>query len=275
MFITRGPMPTARVWREWFGHAGLVELVPGSAVNAFLPRVPSPTSSAAIAAAAVAAAGHTDVHTSGGSGGASSGEASSGGDGGGSRSFGQPDDSVPSAMDSTSTPAPPGSDARRKRQLMHVGGAAGPQGVLDPVAAAGGAPPGAAGGGAREGACSDLQAAPAAGGDVVSRQRLFSVYVHVGVEYAYCPGDLFYGHELPAQQRVPIHWGQHTMVDAERALIAAALADLTNQRFVMLSESCLPLYPPHVVWLQLMWERQSRVNACKGDADWAKRGEDR
>jgi hypothetical protein len=36
-------------------------------------------------------------------------------------------------------------------------------------------------------------------------------------------------------------WGQISMVDAERRLLANALLDFTNERFVLLSESCIPV----------------------------------
>ena len=41
-----------------------------------------------------------------------------------------------------------------------------------------------------------------------------------------------------------------------------ALADPLNQRFVLLSETCVPLYPAPLVWAQLQGETRSRVNAC-------------
>ena len=37
-------------------------------------------------------------------------------------------------------------------------------------------------------------------------------------------------------------WGDITLVAAERRLLANALLDLGNERFVLLSESCIPLY---------------------------------
>lgn len=40
-----------------------------------------------------------------------------------------------------------------------------------------------------------------------------------------------------------------------------------NQKFVLISESGIPLYPPQVVYMQLMMETQSRVNACKTDQE--------
>lgn len=51
-------------------------------------------------------------------------------------------------------------------------------------------------------------------------------------------------------------------MEAERRLLLAALEDAANQRFVLLSETCVPLFPPAAVWLQLMHESRSRLNAC-------------
>lgn len=52
-------------------------------------------------------------------------------------------------------------------------------------------------------------------------------------------------------------------VQAEVLLLKAALDDPANARFVLLSETCIPLYPATVVWAQLLGERKSRVNACR------------
>lgn len=166
--------------------------------------------------------------------------------------------------------------------------------------------------------CSDLAAVRDAV-DVIAVQALFSVYVHPSTNYTYCEGDLFAAHALPASRRVDVQWAQHTMVDAQRALLAEALMEPRNQRLVMLSDSCVPLYPPQVlvpsctvvccvccagavwwgawrtctngaqsprsaqhappvpkvVYLQTLWEQQSRINACKGVDDEGKRGLDR
>lgn len=58
-------------------------------------------------------------------------------------------------------------------------------------------------------------------------------------------------------------WGTHTLIEAARNLFQAALQDETNQRFVMLSESGIPLYPPTLIWQQLISEKKSRINACQ------------
>ncbi len=63
-------------------------------------------------------------------------------------------------------------------------------------------------------------------------------------------------------------WGEWSLADASRVLIRRALADPLNQRFIMVSESCAPLYPPGVVYQQLMYEKRSRINACDSDPNW-------
>ncbi len=56
------------------------------------------------------------------------------------------------------------------------------------------------------------------------------------------------------------------------ALLRAALADAGNQRFVLVSETCIPLYPGPVVWAQLAGEPRSRLHACRNDSDPADAG---
>ena len=63
---------------------------------------------------------------------------------------------------------------------------------------------------------------------------------------------------------------QHLQVQmaAERILLAAALAgDPWAARFVLLSESCIPLYPASVVWMQLISQPLSRIDACMRPED--------
>ena len=57
-------------------------------------------------------------------------------------------------------------------------------------------------------------------------------------------------------------WGQHSVVDALRALLSAALEDPSNQRFQVLGDGILPLYPPPAVYLTLMRQMRSHINAC-------------
>lgn len=61
-----------------------------------------------------------------------------------------------------------------------------------------------------------------------------------------------------------MQWGGHSIAEAERHLIIAALAHPDNQRFTILSETCMFLYPPAVVWLESFRDSRSRINACTG-----------
>ena len=60
-------------------------------------------------------------------------------------------------------------------------------------------------------------------------------------------------------------WGGFELVDIAKALFGAALQDPANQKMVLLSESCLPLYPPTLTYAQLVSEPKSRINACSDE----------
>ena len=60
-------------------------------------------------------------------------------------------------------------------------------------------------------------------------------------------------------------------MEAERRLVSAAALDARNARFVLLSETCGPLYPAPAVYTQLMAEAASRVNACSQAGDEERR----
>lgn len=57
-------------------------------------------------------------------------------------------------------------------------------------------------------------------------------------------------------------WGGFDLVDATKQLLKAALADGRNKKMLLLSESCIPLYPATLTYQQLMSEPKSRINAC-------------
>ncbi|KAI5077162.1 hypothetical protein GOP47_0006986 [Adiantum capillus-veneris] len=56
-------------------------------------------------------------------------------------------------------------------------------------------------------------------------------------------------------------WGDITMCDAERRLLANSLLDFSNERFVLLSEACIPLYPLPIVYNHLVVSKHSFVSA--------------
>ncbi|CAI0436553.1 unnamed protein product [Linum tenue] len=73
-------------------------------------------------------------------------------------------------------------------------------------------------------------------------EGFYSVYVHNLPNYNHTdPLDsVFHGRRIPSKQDVG--WGLPSMIEAERRLVANALLDSANHRFVLLSESCIPLF---------------------------------
>jgi hypothetical protein len=63
------------------------------------------------------------------------------------------------------------------------------------------------------------------------------------------------------KNRVPTEWGTHTLVEATRHLLWEAFRDPANQRFVLLSESDLPIWNSLTMYRQLMAGERSRVDA--------------
>ncbi|GLU18236.1 hypothetical protein SLE2022_345470 [Rubroshorea leprosula] len=69
----------------------------------------------------------------------------------------------------------------------------------------------------------------------------YSIYLH---SHPFFNGtvpkrSVFYGRRIPSKD---VRWGDMNMVEAERRLLANALLDISNERFVLLSESCIPLF---------------------------------
>lgn len=75
--------------------------------------------------------------------------------------------------------------------------------------------------------------------------------------------------------RVKASFAQASLVAAHRALLAAALEDPRNSMFLLVSESCLPLYHPALLWAQLMSESHvSRVaDAVYNSRRWSSKME--
>jgi hypothetical protein len=72
------------------------------------------------------------------------------------------------------------------------------------------------------------------------------------------------GYDLSSEEygcALQVAWGEPTMVEAERMLFAAALEDPANQRFVLLSDSCVPLYNFSYIYTYLMASTKSFVDS--------------
>jgi Core-2/I-Branching enzyme len=63
------------------------------------------------------------------------------------------------------------------------------------------------------------------------------------------------------QHRLNPTWGSADLVQASRFLLWEAFRDPSNERFILLSESDLPLFHPLVFYRQVMGEEKSRANA--------------
>lgn len=89
---------------------------------------------------------------------------------------------------------------------------------------------------------------------------LYSIYIHSLPSYQadFPPTSVFYGRQVPSQVA---EWGRMSICDAERRLLANALLDINNEWFVLLSESCIPLYNFSIIYHYLAKSKYSFVGA--------------
>ncbi|XVF21004.1 hypothetical protein REPUB_Repub12eG0053200 [Reevesia pubescens] len=73
---------------------------------------------------------------------------------------------------------------------------------------------------------------------------MFSIYVHSKPGFVFnestTSSAFFYGRQL--NNSVQVVWGESSMIEADRLLFKVSLDDPANQRFVLLSDICIPLY---------------------------------
>nr|CAB3462740.1 unnamed protein product [Digitaria exilis] len=92
-------------------------------------------------------------------------------------------------------------------------------------------------------------------------KRLYSVYIHATPGYTsseFSPASAFHRRHVPSKV---VEWGEPNTVDAERRLLANALLDVDNDHFILLSESCVPLFNFSVVYAYLTRSHHSFVAA--------------
>ncbi|XP_065864441.1 glycosyltransferase BC10-like [Euphorbia lathyris] len=89
-------------------------------------------------------------------------------------------------------------------------------------------------------------------------EGLYSIYVHTNPSYngTVPSNSAFYGRRIPSKE---VEWGKLSMIEAERRLLANALLDISNHRFVLLSESCIPLFNFSKIYNYLMGSKHSFV----------------
>ncbi|KMT11183.1 hypothetical protein BVRB_5g111110 [Beta vulgaris subsp. vulgaris] len=93
----------------------------------------------------------------------------------------------------------------------------------------------------------------------------YTIYVHSLPSYneSYPTNSVFHGRRIPSKE---VEWGKFNMVEAERRLLANALLDVSNQRFILLSESCIPLFNFSTIYSYLINSKKSYVEAYDSDS---------
>ncbi|KAI6677069.1 hypothetical protein NL676_037865 [Syzygium grande] len=91
-------------------------------------------------------------------------------------------------------------------------------------------------------------------------EGLYSVYVHSNPPWNETePEDsVFHGRRIPSKE---VSWGKVNMIEAERRLLANALLDVANERFILLSETCIPLFNFSTVYSYLINSTRTFVQA--------------
>ncbi|XP_074363965.1 glycosyltransferase BC10-like [Apium graveolens] len=91
-------------------------------------------------------------------------------------------------------------------------------------------------------------------------EGLYSIYVHTQPTFngTFPANSVFYGRRIPSKK---VEWGKFSMIEAEKRLLANALLDVSNQRFVLLSESCIPLFNFSTVYSYLINSKKIFVEA--------------
>uniref|UniRef100_A0A2N9GUS1 Uncharacterized protein n=1 Tax=Fagus sylvatica TaxID=28930 RepID=A0A2N9GUS1_FAGSY len=91
----------------------------------------------------------------------------------------------------------------------------------------------------------------------------FSIYIHSEPGFVFdettTSSAFFYGRQL--NNTIQVVWGESSMIEAERLLLEKALDDPANQRFVLLSDSCIPLYDFSYIYNAVMPSPKSFVDS--------------
>lgn len=91
----------------------------------------------------------------------------------------------------------------------------------------------------------------------------YSIYVHSEPGFIFdettTRSSFFYNRQL--SNSIKVDWGESTMIEAERLLLQTALQNPANQRFLLLSDSCVPLYNFTYIYNYLMGSSKSFVDS--------------
>ncbi|XP_054798296.1 glycosyltransferase BC10-like [Prosopis cineraria] len=89
---------------------------------------------------------------------------------------------------------------------------------------------------------------------------LYSIYVHYPPSFNKTLPETSVFHDRAIPSKI-VRWGDMNMIEAERRLLANALLDFSNQRFILLSESCIPLFNFSTIYNYLMNSSKTFVEA--------------
>ncbi|KAJ7551081.1 hypothetical protein O6H91_07G133000 [Diphasiastrum complanatum] len=91
----------------------------------------------------------------------------------------------------------------------------------------------------------------------------FTIYIHARPGFVYNAETTrcryFFNRQL--NNSILVEWGEASMIAAERLLLRTALEDPHNERFVLISESCIPLYSFEYTYTYLMSSTRSFVDS--------------
>lgn len=91
-------------------------------------------------------------------------------------------------------------------------------------------------------------------------EGLYTIYIHSLPSYNvdFPSSSVFHRRQIPSQVA---EWGRMSMCDAEKRLVANALLDISNEWFILLSESCIPVHNFTIIYKYLMKSRYSFMGA--------------
>jgi len=91
----------------------------------------------------------------------------------------------------------------------------------------------------------------------------FNIYIHARHGYSYTKKNtkcqFFVNRQL--KNTIQVVWGEASMIQAERLLLIEALKDPLNERFFLLSDSCIPLYNFDYVYNYVISSQKSFVDS--------------
>ncbi|XP_010537457.1 PREDICTED: uncharacterized protein LOC104812147 [Tarenaya hassleriana] len=92
-------------------------------------------------------------------------------------------------------------------------------------------------------------------------EGFYSIYVHTSdprhVDHDTPETSPFYRRRIPSKE---VEWGKFSLMEAERRLLANALLDSSNRRFVLLSEAGVPIFDFSTVYSHLINSHHSFVD---------------